>query len=164
MDWTDAEGHAPLLAAAPIVVLVAEVGHASVHPHQERVHLAQHLTSLCALVVCAQTACCCTSLRSARPRRGWKLPSIALEHAFPRAASWALHRRRYSPRRVYSSCCSAAWWRTLASFERCVTPVSVRMGGYRCVLAGYGASAAHGPVGYRCRAFRGVLLQAYAKT
>ena len=31
MDWTDAEGRVSLLAAAPIVVLVAEIDHASVH-------------------------------------------------------------------------------------------------------------------------------------
>ena len=162
MDWTDAEGRVSLLAAAPIVVLVAEVAHASVHTLQERVHIAHHLTSLCALGVCAQTACCCSSLRSARPRRSWKLQSIALEYALPRDASCASHRKRCLPRRdpcvllvVHRGGCGA-----LADLSGCVMLVSVRMGGYQCVLAGCGASEAHGPVGYRCRAFRGIFLHA----
>ena len=160
MDWTDAEGRVSLLAAAPIVVLVAEVAHASVHTLQERVHIAHHLTSLCALGVCAQTACCCSSLRSARPRRSWKLQSIALEYALPRDASCASHRKRCLPRRVYSSWCTAVVVAPWPDLSGCVMLVSVRMGGYQCVLAVYGASEAHGPVGYRCRAFRGVFLHA----
>ena len=55
-------------------------------------------------------------------------------------------------------------WGRLSALERCVTPVSGRMGVYRCVLDGYGASAARGPVWYRCRARRDVLLHSYAKT
>ena len=46
----------------------------------------------------------------------------------------------------------------------CDARVSGRMGVYRCVLDGYGASAARGPVWYRCRARRDVLLHSYAKT
>ena len=111
MDWTDAEGRAPLLAAAPIVVPVAEVSQTSVRTRSGRVRVAYHLTPLCALGVCAQTACCCSSLRPARPRRGWKLPSTALEQALPRGASWAPHKRRHSLRPLCSSCCSGRWWR-----------------------------------------------------
>ena len=46
----------------------------------------------------------------------------------------------------------------LAILERCVTPVSVSMGGYRCVLDGCDVRAAHGPVGYRWRVCRGRVI------
>ena len=126
MDSADAEGRVSLLAAAPIVVLVEEIDHASVHTLQEGVNIAHHLTSLCALGVCAQTACCCSSLRSARPRRSWKLQSIALEYALPRDASCASHMRRCSPRRVYSSWCTAVVVAPWPTWSGCVMLVSVR--------------------------------------
>ena len=164
MVWTDAEGRAPLLAAAPIVVPVAAVSQTSVRTRSGRVRVAYHLTPLCALGVCAQTACCCSSLRPARPRRGWKLPSTALEQALPRGASWALQERCNSLRRLHSSCGSGWSVAALAVLEHYVTPVKVGKGGCRCAMDGCGTSAARGAVGDRCRARRDVFLRSYTKT
>ena len=66
---------------------------------------------------CAWTACCCSSLRSTRPRRSRRLLPIALEQETPHGASWALQKRRYSPRPRGSWCCSGAWWRPWPSWS-----------------------------------------------
>ena len=164
MVWTDAEGRALLLPATPFVVPVAAVGHTSLHTRPARVLGAHHLTSMCAFVVCAQAACCCSTLRSARPRRGWKLPSIALEQWMPRGASWALQERCNSLRPLHSSCGSGWSVAALAVLEHYVTLVKVGKGGYRCDMGGCGTSAARGAVGDRCRARRDVFLHPHAKT
>ena len=98
--------------------------------------------------VCAQTTCCCSSLQSARPRRGWALSSITIERIrmLQHGASWALHRRRHKPRPIYAVSCSRWWVATLSELERCVKSVSARMGVCRCALDVCSASASRGPV------------------
>ena len=105
--------------------------------------------------VCVQAACCCWSRRLTRPSRCQKLHSIALESVLHRDTSWASQRRRHVPRRLYYACCSRWSVAALSELERCVTPVSVRMGDYWCVLDGYGVRGARGANQCRCRALRG---------
>ena len=164
MDSDDGEVNAPPITAAPFVAPVTEVGQTRFAVRPWPAFGTHHLTSVCALGVCAQTACCCSSLRSTRPRRGWKLLSIGLEHALPRGASWALRRRRYSTRPMHSVCCSRRSMAALAVLERCVTAVSIREGDYWCLVDGCGASTARGTGGKRCGACRGMFLHSYAKT
>ena len=153
-----------MLPATPFVVPVAAVGHTSLYTRPARVVGAHQLTSMCAFVVCAQAACCCSTLRSARSRRGWTLLSIGLEQWMPRGASWALQERCNSLREPHSSC--GSWWSVaaLAVLEHYVTPVKVGKGGCRCAMDGCGTSAARGAVGDRCRARRDVFLRSYTKT
>lgn len=77
-----------------------------------------------------QITCCCSILRSAQPRRRWKLISIGLEHLLQRSASWALHGLCYLHSPIYSGWCPRWAVAALSELERCVTPVSVRMDVY----------------------------------
>ena len=59
---------------------------------------------------------------------------------------------------MYSVCCSRWSVAALSELERCVKPVSVMMGVYRCVPDVCSASDSRGPVRYRRRAINDILL------
>ena len=51
----------------------------------------------------------------------------------------------------------------LGELERCVRPVSIRMGANRCVLDGYGVSEVRGTAKHRCRALTGAITRVTQK-
>ena len=114
--------------------------------------------------------------------RVWRAPCVCSDHLLPLISSihaaetqleLAFHRprARIAARRVvgdaqaspfasqmHSVCCSRWSVAALSELERCVKPVSVMMGVYRCVPDVCSASDSRGPVRYRRRAINDILL------